>query len=270
MKRCEICEQPAGIIFRKKLSDQSYICTNCQRKLPKTAVETISHLNTYDIHRLIQYEENEVEELNNIFIRTCGYGNLHLDEINGLFAICDIKNFDESRKIKTYVKDIFKCRDLSAITIRLIPSPSQKNKKKIIGDIRLIATLDNPSFNINTIIKKQIAVEYKESSPGFIVWDDPIELAYFKDSFNKTIEKIHIDQIKTNYSEKIYQDKEDVELVKAMAMFMIKDRNYTMKEVKEQRNRLLKTFHPDEGNLKSSEYASDINHYYEILIKNIK
>ena len=271
MKICNICNNKASWLTRKKLSNDLYLCKNCLMKIPKTAIEMLSHLNTFDIKSLIEYEEKEIPNLNKIFIRTCSYGKLHLDEINGLFAICDIHCFDNNKKLKFDIKDIFLCSELNTISMKLIPNQSQPNKNKIVGNLNLIATLNYPSLNINTIIKRKINVEYKEVEEKYIIWEDPIELKYLKNTFNNVMRNIKINELNNYYKKQIENINDtDIELIKAMAMFMIKDRNYTITDIKEQRNRLLKMYHPDEGNLNSSEYASDINHYYQILVKNIK
>lgn len=52
----------------------------------------------------------------------------------------------------------------------------------------------------------------------------------------------------------------------ALATFMLEE-PFTEKELKLQRNRLLKVFHPDEASGMSSEYATKINNAYDILKK---
>ena len=50
----------------------------------------------------------------------------------------------------------------------------------------------------------------------------------------------------------------------AMSMFMLNE-GYTLEELKKQRNRLLKSFHPDEGNDNDSSYAQKINVAFDLL-----
>lgn len=54
----------------------------------------------------------------------------------------------------------------------------------------------------------------------------------------------------------------------ALNLFML-DEGYTMDELKKQRNRLLKSFHPDEGSEETKKYAQKINSAYEILKRNL-
>lgn len=51
-----------------------------------------------------------------------------------------------------------------------------------------------------------------------------------------------------------------------MALFMLDDlENITLEKVKMQRNRLIKTFHPDKGSADDTNYAQKINNAYEVL-----
>lgn len=43
------------------------------------------------------------------------------------------------------------------------------------------------------------------------------------------------------------------------------EEGYTLEELKKQRNRLMKTFHPDEDDAEITKYAQKINHAFEIL-----
>lgn len=54
----------------------------------------------------------------------------------------------------------------------------------------------------------------------------------------------------------------------ALNLFML-DEGYTMDELKKQRNRLLKSFHPDESSEETKKYAQKINSAYEILKRNL-
>lgn len=54
----------------------------------------------------------------------------------------------------------------------------------------------------------------------------------------------------------------------ALNLFML-DEGYTMDELKKQRNRLLKSFHPDEESEETKKYAQKINSAYEILKRNL-
>lgn len=54
----------------------------------------------------------------------------------------------------------------------------------------------------------------------------------------------------------------------ALNLFML-DEGYTMDELKKQRNRFLKSFHPDEASEETKKYAQKINSAYEILKRNV-
>ena len=56
----------------------------------------------------------------------------------------------------------------------------------------------------------------------------------------------------------------DTSYVSALSLFMLEE-GYTMDELKKQRNRLMKSFHPDEDDAETVRYAQKINCAYEIL-----
>ena len=56
----------------------------------------------------------------------------------------------------------------------------------------------------------------------------------------------------------------DTAYVSALSLFMLEE-GYTMDELKKQRNRLMKSFHPDEDDAETVRYAQKINCAYEIL-----
>ena len=60
------------------------------------------------------------------------------------------------------------------------------------------------------------------------------------------------------------------ELKKAKVLFMTDDMDdISLEDVKKQRNRLIKMFHPDAGNVLDTKYAQKINAAYEIIKKSI-
>lgn len=56
----------------------------------------------------------------------------------------------------------------------------------------------------------------------------------------------------------------DVEYRAALSLFMLEE-GYTLDELKKQRNRLMKTFHPDEDDAEMTRYAQKINNAFSLL-----
>lgn len=50
----------------------------------------------------------------------------------------------------------------------------------------------------------------------------------------------------------------------ALSLFMLEE-GYTLDELKKQRNRLMKSFYPDEDDTETVRYAQKINWAYEVL-----
>ena len=78
-----------------------------------------------------------------------------------------------------------------------------------------------------------------------------------------------IRRMEDEYAEREYTTEKEAppsELQQAMALFMIDDLSgVTLAQVKEQRNRLIKMFHPDTGSDEDTRYAQKINAAYEVL-----
>lgn len=101
----------------------------------------------------------------------------------------------------------------------------------------------------------------KNSYEGF--FDDD---SYSYNSYNNYQESNQSNQSNQSHqsnTESSYQNA-DIELEKAMGAFYFDDLNFTESELKSVRNRLIKTFHSDNGEQDSS-YAQKINRYYNLL-----
>ena len=73
---------------------------------------------------------------------------------------------------------------------------------------------------------------------------------------------------KSNQSQSNSRSNASSDYYTALNLFML-DEGYTLEELKKQRNRLLKSFHPDEGSEETKKYAQKINGAYEILKRKI-
>ena len=97
----------------------------------------------------------------------------------------------------------------------------------------------------------------------------------FEYQWNKSKDNSTYNKTDDNRDEKRRQqdnyktDMKNDEFNNALALFMLSP-DYTLDEIKKQRKRLLKSFHPDEGDPESNQYAQRINCAYDILYKNLK
>jgi len=260
----------------KKLSNGNGICNQCFSKLSEIAKDNISHLTEYDVKENYLYVEEISNHYKKIFIETAYYGDLHIDEINGLFAFCKKSAIDRNGKIVKDIKDIYHCLNLSNISITIIPNKRKSNRNQICGTVKLIGVLEKPQLNINRIIKDNAFCKLYEVDDEHLGWSEPNDLIFFKNMFNKMIdisykkyEKLEEEKYKDNVQHEIAKN-EDIEYIKAKAVFMLDGNDFSKEDIRRQRNLLLKTFHPDESIHSSSKYAQEINRYYQILLNKVE
>lgn len=80
----------------------------------------------------------------------------------------------------------------------------------------------------------------------------------------------HYDDNQRNDQKYINASSFDEPLIKAMSLYMFDSLDkVTEEDIKHQRNKLLKAFHPDEGE-ESVKYSQKVNEAYEVLINEIK
>lgn len=291
MRTCSVCDKNLSMFDGKKIFGQGLICKECMGKVPKMSLNALQHLTDYDIKELISYASETAPKLRNAFLETASYGTLHIDEINGLFAVCDKKMVDKTGKLSNLVKDVYSAIRLTDISLTVVPDKEQKNPNKVKGTVKFVAVLSDPQIHISTTVREHVYCNCYPVDDTHIGFDEPNELVFFKNMFNQMLSKTY-DRYKKAYEEQeaaeeerrqweermkeeqkeketIAKERMDMEYIKAKAAFMLED-GYTEKELKMQRNRLLKTFHPDEGQTDVSSYTQNINKYYQILMKHLE
>lgn len=291
MRTCSICDKNLSLFDGKKIFGNGLVCKECIGKIPKMAVSSLEHLTDYDVKDLMAYAYATAPKLRSVFLETASYGTLHIDEINGLFAICDKKQVDKTGRLSDTVKDIYQALYLTNISMTIVPDKTQNSPNKIKGLVKFVAVLTNPQINISTTVKERVSCVCYEVDDEHMGFDEPNDLVFFKNMFNQMMKKAfdrykkaweeqkEIEEEKKKEEERKRREqeekehkemeKQDMEYIKAKAAFMLED-GYTEKELKTQRNRLLKTFHPDEGETDVSSYTQNINKYYKILMKHME
>lgn len=288
MRVCAICGKKLSVFDGKKISGKELICKECIGRLPSLAVSLVSHLTSYDLQGLIRYADEIVPGLRGVFTETSSYGSLHIDEYNNLFAVCGKKHVDKAGKPDESVKDIYRAASLRGISFSIVPDKEQKNRNKVTGSVKLTVFLNEPQMDASTVIREHISCACHRVDDLHVAFDEPNDLVFFRGTFNRMLARIYGEYTRSEeenkeeewerdngrnrqeYGRQTWEREEpDSEYAKAKAAFMLED-GYTEKELKAQRNRLLKAFHPDEGDAGTTLYAQNVNRYYEILLDNLR
>ena len=257
---CAECGKKTKLLFRTKLTDENYLCSECMSSIPSYMRESFALTYSLDDYRaLISHIEESNREFRPIFQETHNYYSIHIDAINNLFYIGNrIDNqtlFLRFRYISNY-QLAFHAEEIKEGAFG----------DKVSGKILFKILMDIPYFYYEEILAHNVKVKAKKAFFGSEVqYEDPqdlqVFLTFFEMSFNSDKEDFY-----SIYDEFGENTSDISELQQAMALFMIDDlSDVTPNELKEQRNKLIKIFHPDKSPRNDEKYAQKINAAYEVL-----
>lgn len=230
-----------------------YICSECYKKIPYVLHNNISGYSDVTLSYVLDY----CQKLHDQFEETAHYGDLVIDEFNGLLA------FKKKDTLSTF--DVLDIEDIGLYCINAIAN----KYNNVTCDVEISCQFSHPNIKIKHPIKKKIACKSKNIGSNKIEWEEPGDLSMFR----SMIEQMYITKIKkhsSNYKEYL-KSYNSIELLKAKALFMIEEDAYDMEYLKRQRNILIKNFHPDEShfsNEESTRYTQIINNAYHLLMEN--
>lgn len=262
---CAVCGKKTSLLSRTKLTDGNYLCGECTSIIPSFMMD--SFYTTYsveDYHSLKHYIEKSNQELRPIFHETHHYYSIHIDTEHKLFYIGSrITNqtvFFRFRYISDY-KLLFYAEEFKEGLIG----------DKVSGKVLFKILMNVPYFYHEEILDRNVKAKAKKSFFGSEVsCENPKEMDDFLMYFN-----IAFDSDKEEFYSSYENFGEDTsvisELQQAMILFMIDSmEGVTLNALKEQRNSLIKIFHPDKSSDNNTKYAQKINAAYEVLKQHIE
>lgn len=178
MARCGVCGSDVSALTAKKAAD-SLLCAKCADKIPQVMQKNISD---YTARSLASIAEYETEMRKKEFASTSAIGKLHLDEMNGLFAICD-KSDGNGNLVGS--ADVFDCVYLE--NIGLYPIDPRQSKKDIVCDVELSCSYSYPPMRFKVKVKQNVKCDFKQISKGQATWSEPGELSMFRNMLDQTI-----------------------------------------------------------------------------------
>lgn len=137
--KCMLCEKSVGITKRKIYN--GYICGACTRKVPDFLR---SSLDTYSDLRLKVVNSYFTRNSKRKFESTASYGNLIIDEINGLFQI---KTPDGCY--------VFDPTDMTEGDI-ICTDPRVNSHNMVCVDVEFFYKMENPGISMRIKIKKNV------------------------------------------------------------------------------------------------------------------
>ncbi len=268
---CDICNKNIFLI-KHRLIDGTIICNNCENMIPIDLIDYATvRWRRNDLETYLEYKRYSDKELTPIFKETYHYGDLSIDENHALYKL-------NSNLV------IYEARNINSISFSFEPESVKKSfifKTYAIGKAKMHLESNLPVFKLSTILSSRARAEgYMENGVFVTRLPDPvIEIqAWFKSVFDEIQAQMDAEAKKEEYKEEEhYEYKEDKKrntypntIQSAMALFMYDTLDgLKTSDIKSQRNKLLKAFHPDEGEADTG-YAQKINTAYELLIKAVK
>lgn len=262
--KCTKCNNICKMLTRTKLKDGNYLCWNCTKRIPEYMMDSIR--NSYsldDYEQLLSYIEYSDSTLNAIFTETQCYCDIHLDSEHGLLFIgnpySDTKIIWELHRIESF---------------ELVFSP-EKYKEGMLSDavtgkILFQIKVRYPYFYHEKIVKNGVKAKAKTTFfKTKVEYENPKGMDEFLLYFRMAYERsILVEETKRTEQAEFGKPVENNELQQAMAVFMLDGlASVTIQDLQNQRKRLLKVFHPDNGGEEDNKYAQKINNAYEVIKK---
>lgn len=264
---CASCKKKTGILSRIKLIDGTYICKTCTKSVPPYMKRCfLSDYDFEDFQALQRYFNYSNMTLRPLFRETHKYYSIHIDVKSQVFYLGDrindktlflrfaqLEEFELSYHPDQYKEGIFRDRVYGRILVKLkMETPYLYYEEKLDENVKSKAK--------KALYAANIEYENPREMDEFL-WQ-------FTTTWNASIEDQEPDD--SNTEESLDRPKSN-ELSQAMALFMIDDLSaVTLSELKEQRNRLIKTFHPDKASTNDTKYAQKINSAYDILKRHVE
>ncbi len=247
---CANCGTRTGAITRVWLLDDKCLCVNCQNALPTYFQRHYGSLSFETYSVLFSYMSGESKELGKQFKKKHTFLDLQLDAVNGILR------YKTSNAKPLYVK----LENISDFYLEYHPQLGQNGTSSITMTLECIKPyilihedllLTGSEYDCNQFMNYYYSIREMREGQRYVHGDQGNYKSEYKSSANNNTE--------------------DAQLQKALAMFMFDSINdVTAEKLKTQRNRLIKSFHPDANSDEDTRYAQKINEAYELLHKYVK
>ena len=261
---CKKCGKKTNVLTRWKLLDKNYVCGECTKSIPATIINSLETMSFEEFEDLISYIEYSQSELKSKFNETHSYQGVHLDADNKLF-------YTKASLLDEYM--CFELKYLKVFNLYFMPNDVKDGLlgKKVEGKLIASYQMGWPSVLYNKVHNKNISATAKSKLlSSKISYENPKGMDEFLALFNTVWEEAMVDEY-GNYENSAEQVAFSDELQQAMILFMIDDLEETsIDDLKAQRNRLIKSFHPDKDGQIDTKFSQKINSAYELLKEQLK
>ena len=259
---CAKCGKKTNLLFRTKLADGNYLCSDCTSMIPDYMMHSVRTSDCYTLDgykNLVEYIDFSNLVLRSLFQETHAYYNIHIDAEHGLFYIGKSVNDNTVFLRMRYIDDY-------NLTFSVEEIKEGTFVDKITGKVLFRIQMGHPIFYHEEILDYGARVKAQKTFFGTEYrYENPNGMDKFLLFFEAAI-VADLEAYRASLEDEYGGIEETTELQQAMSLFMIDDLStVTIESLKAQRNRLIMTFHPDAASDNDTKYAQKINSAYSIL-----
>lgn len=261
---CAVCDNKTNVLTRFKLSDGQYICGKCAATIPSYMKESVrSQYGLEEFKKFKEYCKFSKEELEPKFDMTDSYKGVNIDENHGIFCL----NMDIMGEI-LYLQ----FKNIVDFDFEFVPEVLKEGilGDKVEGKVMFRLQMRNPEFYCELELDSSAKGRAKKSFFGNkISYEHPEKMMDFETGFVTAL--LAFEEPESGADSANVGTMQRDELQQAMSLFMIDSMDaVTEDEIKQQRNRLIKAFHPDGNGEIDEKFAQKINAAYNVLKQNLK
>lgn len=272
MAMCELCNKKISMITANRTTKTNHICKECYNTLPILVQNNISAYTADELKKIKDYINKTHDKMVSEFKATDFIGYIYLDRHHGYLAYCDPRKIKRG-KLPKNCYDIFDCNYIQDCSI-ISHTPYMKKDSGVeylAMDVDFQCTIKEPDIRFGCLMGEGVPCEVKSYMTEEITYREHRQLRSLRENLEFLVRNNEINRRKStagsSSSTEANVNNEDTAYLQATALFML-DNSFTKSDLKRQRNRLMKAFHPDTtGNNEELEaYAQKINSAYELLL----
>ena len=225
------------------------ICKSCLSKLPALIAENVKSMYDSELQIILASMPDKYE----MFSATSSFGDLHIDELHGLFAIA--KKLDVDGKPKN--NNIFSIYELSEVGI-YCKSP-KANNHIVCVDVEFSFSLESPSFTKKIIVDRNVKCKTQRADASHVTWEEPETLKMFRTLFTNMLEG-GLQRMQNLLCSKTVAA---YEIDKARALFMLTE-DFEMEDLNRAKRKMLAVYQSDDGSI--SRESRIIERSYHLLV----
>lgn len=251
---CSFCKKKMTSIFSHK-AGSFCICNACLSRIPFYFSKNLDSYSYEEISSIIEWEHEKKNGLKQIFFTTSSYGYLHIDSLHHLIAIGNANDFEKGKPVNNDVL-IIEIENMNNVSFDV--DVDRSSTEEINGSILMSIAVDVPNIELkNVLIKKNETIIPTMANENSVTFSLPPDVELIWNEIYEIKEQL------VNHDFLLSGNQRDID--RAMGLYMVED-EFTLDQLKKQRNILMKAFHPDIDTTEGADERSQfVIKAYELL-----